>query len=147
MLVMAPDNAKISDQHCVIESLSLHSTVFDEMPKTYGTDRGMSSADNLELCLCAGVNKIAIQPKGRARALVSRQGLRELANRRAGIEPRIGHLKNRGLGESRMKSDSGDLISGYRSALSWNLSLLMRDLNINAMNGTARTCREAVLQC
>ena len=133
MLVMAPENPKISDQHCVLESLSLHSTVFDAMPKTYGTDRGMSSIENLELCLSAGVEKIAIQPKGRASALVSRRDLLELTNRRAGIEPRIGHLKTRGMGRSRMKSDMGDLISGYRSALSWNLSLLMRDLSGKSM--------------
>jgi hypothetical protein len=111
-----------------------HSTMYIEMPKTYGTDRGMSSVENLELCLSAGIEKIAIQPKGRASALVNRQDLREFSNRRAGIEPRIGHLKNRGLGQSRMKTDSGDLISGYRSALSWNLSLLMRDQCIMAMS-------------
>ncbi len=138
MLVMAPENPKISDQHCVVESLSLHSTVFDTMPKTYGTDRGMSSIENLELCLSAGVKKIAIQPKGKAKALVSRRDLRELANRRAGIEPRIGHLKTRGMGRSRMKSDMGDLISGYRSALSWNLSLLMRGLSEKPMEAVPR---------
>lgn len=91
-LVTAPENPKISDQHCVLESLSLHSTVFDTMPKTYGTDRGMSSIENLELCLSAGVKKVAIQPKGSASALVSRQDQSRLPNRRAGIEPRIAHL-------------------------------------------------------
>jgi hypothetical protein len=101
LLVMAHTNPKISDQHCVIESLSLHTTVFNEMPKTYGTDRGMWSTENLELCLSAGVEKIAIQPKGQANSLVSQRDHRELANRRAGIEPRIGHLKTRGLGRSK----------------------------------------------
>lgn len=133
MLVMAPSNPKIADSDCVIESISLHRRVFDENPKSYGTDRGMYSTQNLELCLSAEVEKIAIQPKGRAKPLVSRQDHQELSNRRAGIEPRIGHLKTRGLGQSRMKSDNGDLISGYRSALSWNLSLLMRDLAVNAV--------------
>ena len=128
VLVSAPENPKMSDQHSVIESLSLHSTAFDTMPSSYGTDRAMCSIGNLELCLSAGVNKIAIQPKGQAPALVGQQDLRELTNRRAGIEPRIGHLKIRGLGTSRMKSDMGDLISGHRSALSWNLSLFMRHL-------------------
>ena len=42
---------------------------------------------------------------------------------------RIAHLKTRGLRKSRMKSDIGDLISGYRSALSYNLTHLIRDLN------------------
>ena len=134
VLVMAHSNPKLSDQDSVIESLSLHKRVFEQYPKSYATDRGMWSTHNVELCLSAGIEKIAIQPKGRAEALVSPRELRTLANRRAGIEPRIGHLKTRGLGRSRMKSDVGDLISGYRSALSWNLSLLMRDLTINRIN-------------
>jgi hypothetical protein len=138
MLVAAPQNPKIADAHTVIESLRLHSAVFETMPKSYGTDRAMSWIENLELCLSAGIDRIAIQPKGQASALVGRQDLRELANRRAGIEPRIGHLKTRGMGRSRMKSDAGDLISGYRSALSWNLSLLMRDLTGKTIVGELR---------
>jgi len=130
VLVMAPENAKIADPHCVIESLSLHKTVFDDMPSTYGTDRGMYSTDNLELCLSAGINKIAIQPKGKAEPMVSRRDHRKLANRRVAVEARIAHLKLRGLGRSRMKTDSGDLISGYRSALACNLTHLMCDLSI-----------------
>jgi hypothetical protein len=139
MVVLAPDNPKISDQHCVIESLAVHSNVFDTMPRTYGTDRGMYSQQNQEICLSAGIKKIGIQTKGRATPLVGPRIMRDLSNRRAGIEPRLGHLKSRGLGRSRMKSDIGDLISGYRSALSWNLSLLMRDLISKPP--------EAVLQC
>ena len=99
----------------------------------------MWSTENLELCLSAGIEKIAIQPKGKACPLVTRRDHRELSNRRAGIEPRIGHLKTRGLGHSRIKSDAGDLISGYRSALSWNMSLLMRDLTVKGI-GTMSQC-------
>jgi len=128
VLVFAPENPKIADPHCVIESLSLHNTVFEQMPSTYGTDRGMYSTDNLELCLSAGIKKIAIQPKGKAQPLVSRRDHQKLANRRIAVEARIAHLKLKGLGKSRMKTDSGDLISGYRSALACNLGHLMRDL-------------------
>jgi hypothetical protein len=128
VLVFAPENPKIADQHCVIESLSLHNTVFDDMPSTYGTDRGMYSTENLELCLSAGIKKIAIQPKGRAEPLVSRRDHLMLANRRVAVEARIAHLKLKGLGRSKMKTDLGDLISGYRSALACNLTHLMRDL-------------------
>jgi transposase, IS5 family len=128
VLVHAPENPKIADQHCVIESLSLHKTVFDEMPSSYGTDQGMYSNDNLELCLSAGIKKIAIQPKGKAQPLVSRQDHQKLKNRRVAVEARIAHLKLKGLGKSRMKTDLGDLISGYRSALACNLGHLMRDL-------------------
>lgn len=133
-LVASTENAKGSDQHCVIESLSLHAEVFDTMPKTYGADRGMWSQENIELCMNAEIDKIAIQPKGKAKARVNQLDLRELTARRASIEPRIAHLKTRGLGRSKMKTDFGDLISGHRSALSWNLSLLMRDLTAATLN-------------
>jgi len=131
VLLTAPENPKLHDQHSVIESLSLHGQVFDQPPKSYGTDRGMYSAENLEYCLSSDIEKIAIQPKGKGQSLVSKKDQKELSDRRAGIEPRIAHLKARGLGRSRMKTDMGDLISGYRSALSYNLSHLMRDLTLH----------------
>ncbi len=130
ILLTAPENPKISDQDTVWESLSLHQEVFEKEPGSYATDRGMWGQPNLELLLNTGVEKIAIQPKGKAKPLVSKEELLRLSSRRAGIEPRIGHLKSRGLGRSRMKSDMGDLISGYRSALSYNLMLFMRDLSL-----------------
>ena len=136
VLVMAPENAKIAEQHCVIESLSLHQTAFDKMPSTYGTDRGMYSSGNLELCLSAGVKKVGIQPKGKAEPLVSQRDHRLLSNRRVAVEARIAHMKLKGLGRSRMKTDLGDLISGYRSAFACNLGHLMRDLSLQSV--TAR---------
>jgi hypothetical protein len=108
---------KIADQHCVKESLRIHQEVFSEPPESYATDRGMYSQANINRCRRAGVKKIGIQPKGRAKPIVSRRDHRRLKNRRAGIEPRLGHLKMRGLGRSRMKTDEGDIISGHRSAL------------------------------
>lgn len=105
VLLAAPENPKISDQNTVLESLSLHHEVFEKTPESYAADRGMHGQQNIELLLSAGVEKIGIQPKGRAKPMVSAEDLLLLSNRRAGIEPRIGHLKNRGLGRSRMKSD------------------------------------------
>jgi IS5 family transposase len=128
VLVDAPANVKIADQHCVKESLRIHQEVFSEPPESYATDRGMYSEANINRCRRAGVKKIGIQPKGRAKPIVSRRDHRRLKNRRAGIEPRLGHLKMRGLGRSRMKTDEGDIISGHRSALGYNLCHLVRDL-------------------
>ena len=136
VLLTAPNNPKMSDQECVWESLSLHQEVFDHTPHSYATDRGMWGQPNLELCLNAGIEHIGIQPRGKAQPLVGRRVLQKLSNRRVGIEARIAHLKTRGLGRSRMKSDMGDLISGYRSALSYNLSLLMNDLIPRPAYGT-----------
>jgi len=137
VLVDAPAKVKISDQHCVKESLKLHNENFPQSPENYATDRGMWSKKNIALCQETGIKDIGIQPKGRAKPLVSQRVHRQLKNRRAGIEPRIGHLKTRGLGRSRMKSDEGDLISGYRSALSYNLCHLMRDLCSQRVNANA----------
>ena len=52
----------------------------------------------------------------------------ELFNRRAGVEPVIGHAKKFGLGKSRMKSDEATLASGYRSVTGFNLHQLVRKL-------------------
>jgi hypothetical protein len=133
VLLTAPENPKLSHQHAVWHSLSLHHEVFEHAPESYSGDRGIWSLPNVEILLNAGIKKIGLQPKGKAKPMVSKEELRLLSNRRAGIEPRIGHLKNRGLGRSRMKSDTGDLISGYRSGLSYNLNLLMRDLCLQSV--------------
>ena len=93
VLVDAPANVKIADQHCVKESLRIHNEVFSGSPETYAADRGMWSEANITWCRQAGVKKIGIQPKGRVKPLVSQRGHQKLKNRRAGIEPRLGHLK------------------------------------------------------
>ncbi len=50
-----------------------------------------------------------------------------LHNRRAGIEPLIGHTKKGGqLGKSRMKSDAATLAAGYSAVLGFNLRQLIR---------------------
>ena len=50
-----------------------------------------------------------------------------LRNRRAGIEPLIGHTKKGGqLGKSRMKSDTATLAAGYGSVLGFHLRQMVR---------------------
>jgi len=63
----------------------------------------------------------------------SRQGVprpevqERLRNRRAGIEPLIGHAKHGGqLGRSRMKSDAATLAAGYASILGFNLRQVIK---------------------
>lgn len=53
---------------------------------------------------------------------MSKEREEELVNRRAGIEPLIGHVKQGGqLGRSRMKSDIGIECSGYTAVLAFNM--------------------------
>ena len=50
-----------------------------------------------------------------------------LINRRAGIEPLIGHIKSGGqLNRSRMKSDKAIEASGYSAVFGFNLRQLIR---------------------
>ena len=59
--------------------------------------------------------------------LPSREVQERLKDRRAGIEPIIGHAKHGGqLGRSRMKSDAATLAAGYASVLGLNLRQLTR---------------------
>ena len=52
-----------------------------------------------------------------------------LVNRRAGIEPLIGHAKHGGqLGKSRMKHDDTTLAAGYGAIGGFNLRQLLRHL-------------------
>ena len=52
----------------------------------------------------------------------SEETLEKLANRRAGIEPLIGHIKRGGqLGRSRMKKDASTKAAGYTAVLGFNL--------------------------
>ena len=52
-----------------------------------------------------------------------------LHDRRAGIEPLIGHTKHGGqMGRSRMKSDQTTLAAGYASLFAFNLRQLVRNL-------------------
>ena len=56
-----------------------------------------------------------------------------LKNRRAGIEPLIGHLKQGWqMGKTRMKTDESCLSSAYTSVLGFNLRQLMRYQGISA---------------
>ena len=74
-------------------------------------------------------NADGIQRPANVKDQVSGPQKQELFNRRAGIEPLIGHLKNNfGLGKSRMKSDRATHSAVYRSVTGFNLHQLVRCL-------------------
>ena len=77
------------------------------------------------------VNEIGIQrPKNIKKQPInpmSQEREEELVNRRSGIEPLIGHVKQGGqLGRSRMKSDKSIESSGYTAVLGFNMRQLIR---------------------
>jgi transposase, IS5 family len=77
-----------------------------------------------------GLEEVGLQQPGRdpaTRLESARATLTRLADRRAGIEPLIGHTKQGGqLGHSRMKADATTLAAGYAAVGGFNLRQLSR---------------------
>lgn len=99
--------------------------------KSISTDKGYYSSKNEKMLFKKGINEIGIQRpcniKKKHPKPLSVECQEKLTNRRAGIEPLIGHVKQNGqLGRSRMKSDKTIESSGYTSVLGFNLRQLIR---------------------
>jgi transposase, IS5 family len=98
--------------------------------KSISTDKGYFSRANLAYCRRYGIDGTGIQRPANIKASQLNPGrARALRNRRAGIEPLIGHLKGHGLRKSKMRSDQATLSAGYRSATGFNLHQLVRHLD------------------
>jgi transposase, IS5 family len=89
------------------------------------TDKGYYGINNIKGLKKRQVKQIGIQAPGNAKNNPIKLSVQEadiLRNRRAGIEPLIGHTKQGGqLGRSRMKNDRNIESSGYAAVLGFNL--------------------------
>ncbi len=96
--------------------------------KTVAADKGYWSLANKKSLEKLNLRTEGLQRPGRVGSQVPESDLKEaLHNRRAGIEPLIGHSKHGGqLGKSRMKSDLATLGAGYGSILGMNLRQMIR---------------------
>lgn len=91
------------------------------------TDKGYWSLKNQQELSKIGVSLDGLQQPSTIKPVGDSNLLEHLRNRRAGIEPLIGHAKHGGqLGRSRMKSDMATLAAGYGSILGINLRQLIR---------------------
>lgn len=124
--VQMPDKTSLSSM------IQDHESIFDKKKiNSVGTDKGYYSKKNEKLLVEKKVNEIGIQrphniKKSHPKPLTKKRK-EELVNRRSGIEPLIGHLKQGGqLGRSRMKSDKTIETSGYASVLGFNMRQLIR---------------------
>ena len=100
------------------------------MINSIATDKGYYSSKNRKSAKAAKIKEIGIQQPANCK---NKTGADQLAlqevlrDRRAGIEPLIGHAKHGGqLGRSRMKSDSATKAAAYGSVLSLNLRQMIR---------------------
>jgi len=96
------------------------------------TDKGYYSKKNIKILSDKKVRQIGIQLPSNAKndaIQLSDEESEKLRNRRAGIEPLIGHAKQGGqLGQSRMKNDKNTESSGYCAILGFNLRQTIRAL-------------------
>ena len=95
------------------------------------TDKGYHSYDNEAFAKKCRIEHVYLpRPASivtETKSALTPEKRTELHNRRAGIEPVIGHTKQSGqLKKSRMKSDLTTLAAGYRAVLGFNLRQLIR---------------------
>jgi hypothetical protein len=132
LFVTKSTSIQMNDKTSLPAIIECHQELFDGAAiNSVGTDKGYYSATNEKYLQAKGVNEIAIQrPKNIKKLpinLLSTEREEELVNRRSGIEPLIGHVKQGGqLGRSRMKSDKGIESSGYMAVLGFNIRQLIR---------------------
>jgi len=130
LLIGHSHKVRMEDKSSLPMMVQLHQGLFGQGTlSSFSADKGYASKANKTLLIEAGVKEIGLQlrsSKG-AHSPPERELERELQNRRAGIEPLIGHLK-RGwqMGKTRMKTDRNCLSSAYTAVLGFNLRQLMR---------------------
>jgi hypothetical protein len=96
------------------------------------TDKGYYGINNVKRLIKKKITQVGVQIPANTKdkiAALSDEEANILSNRRAGIEPLIGHTKQGGqLGKSRMKNDRNIESSGYAAVLGFNLRQTIRAL-------------------
>jgi hypothetical protein len=127
LLVLPSTSVRQNDKSSLIPMVQEHQAIFGKNTlKSLGADKGYFTKNNVEI-LGKEIEQLAIQAPGNVKSQCYIP--QELKDRRAGIEPLIGHAKKFGLGKSNAKSDRTILASGYRSILGFNLHQLTRYLS------------------
>lgn len=131
LYVLESTSLRMSDKHSLIPLLDEHQKLFGEGElNSISADKGYWSSKNLKAAAKRNIANIGLQTPSNIKnkkLLPTKEIQDELRDRRAGIEPLIGHAKHGGqLGKSRMKSDAATLAAGYGSILGFNLRQLIR---------------------
>lgn len=122
---------RMDDKTSLSPIIQEHEKVFNETKiDSIGTDKGYYSKENekylVEKEIEVGIQRPANIKKAPLKPL-TKEREEALINRRSGIEPLIGHLKQGGqLGRSRMKSDRAIECSGYTSVAGFNMRQIIR---------------------
>lgn len=123
------DDFALEDAHSLEKGLNQFEEIFSKSPNSVSGDQAFWSRPNLKACKERKITEIGINPRGHKGWKIPDEKIEEIKTRRSKVEPIIGHLKKRGMGRSKMKSDKMTKLDGQRSALSLNLSRMARDLS------------------
>ncbi len=142
LFVGKSNNVRMDDKKSFIPMLHEYEKLFGkDALRSATTDKGYYSAKNVRALVKRGIEQIGIQVPGNTmnkNIVLSEEESEQLSNRRAGIEPLIGHAKRGGqLGISRMKNDRNTESAGYAAILGFNLRQTNRALlvKLNAKYG------------
>lgn len=129
MIVAQSMNLKMNDKLSFPNLLTTHAQIFGKNTlKSIATDKGYWSKANYDKASENKISQVGIQQpanRGKKPLKPDHEALL-LRDRRAGIEPLIGHIKHGGmLGRSRMKTDLGTLAAGYASVCGFNMRQLL----------------------
>ncbi len=120
------------DAQSLPKMLNEHQNLFGRgVLQSVAVDKGYSALENEQLLINMSVPDIHLPRTNRALNAAPETTpwpIKQLLhNRRAGIEPLIGHAKHGGqLGRSRMKSDETTKRAGYAAVFGFNLRQLTR---------------------
>ena len=116
---------RTNDKAAMAGMVGLHRDLFGKgVLDSVSADRGYYSRANQSALAAVGETSLGYQWHDQGEA-----DFRRLADRRAGIEPIIGHIKQGGqLDRSRMKSDQATYAAGYGAMVGFNLRQIMRAL-------------------
>jgi len=131
LFVLESTSIRMNDKLSLVPLLNEHQALFGEgVLKSVSADKGYWSSKNLKAAARLNVSDIGLQSPSNiknTKLLPTKETQEKLRDRRAGIEPLIGHAKHGGqLGKSRMKSDAATLAAGYGSICGFNLRQLIR---------------------
>ena len=132
LFIKKADSIRDEDKSAIPSMIKQHERLFGKgILESVATDKGYYSKKNINSLKRACIKEIGIQTPKHAKIKIPFQSQEEkdrLRDRRAGIEPLIGHLKQRGFGKSRMKSDTATENSAYRCVMGWNCHQMIRNL-------------------
>lgn len=126
----ALDRKELVDTRFAVEAVKDHVARFGQAPRAFAYDRGGYSARNVRELKTAGVQQVALAPRGQAPSAVDEKTARRLAKERALIEGSIGAIKSSRYNFNRPRARSVEMMGtcGQLAVLGFNLNKLLRGL-------------------